>query len=260
MPNFFETALGGALIRGASAALPGILAPVISQLPPSVQGAATSFVGGLSPPGAAPGGSGIATQPAQTPTGPPVLPFQPSSIQAAGLFSGPFGGTLSPGEQAAFSRLAAQQPGFQQARFNGVSSPPGAPNIIGVNGAKVIGRVISTKGNFVKKVLRWPSMRDSAGCLKRGKIFGAGIFNVAGQLIGTDPTWRPSKRMNVLNPSALKRSMRRLSGFQCVIQDAVGMIESMCPSKTTRRRSSHRGKTCHFCRTSPCRCRRRGKK
>jgi hypothetical protein len=84
-----------------------------------------------------------------------------------------------------------------------------------------------------------PNFLVQAGLLSAGALI---------ELMLTRGT-KKHKRMNVLNPRALSRSMRRLSGFQ----RRAAKVNAMLGKVGHRRRSAGRGR-CMTCHRNPCTC------
>lgn len=75
-----------------------------------------------------------------------------------------------------------------------------------------------------------------------GAVAAGGLFEIGGELIDAvtgEPVGKKRRRMNVLNPRALSRSVRRLAGFHRRSASVTKQLRKLAPPSSRRRLPSH---------------------
>lgn len=104
--------------------------------------------------------------------------------------------------------------------------PPRLPPIVGGGGMPRIpgGRGFTRRG--------FPRWSRQAALYAGAVVLGKWVFDQAGNLLGEIPP----RRMNVLNPRALSRSMRRVTGFSKFCRKAISFTKTHRMKKGFRKR------------------------
>ncbi len=113
-------------------------------------------------------------------------------------------------------------------KIGGALAKRSLPAIAGGGAAATAGRIIQA-GKGV--IMRHPAISAAAGAGVAGAAIGGGAARLLGRHRGVIAGMRKRKRMNVCNPRALRRAIRRTHGFAKLAMRTIHLVH---PKKKAR--------------------------